>query len=180
LSNQIENNTGNPAVKNFFRSVKQIYNESVRVLKTIIKVIDAHHSGIYDKVFLKNPDRLLCLRFVKYDLAGEGEFLAKAHYDRGFCALALAESSPGLRVGKDETSLEEVTRHGNTAIFMPAFTFNRDVGSDKFTPAWHDVVQKSEHTYSDKVARWAIILFADIHSDNSISYEDTHKPKAMV
>jgi hypothetical protein len=137
--------------------------------------LNEHHPGIYQKIFSANADRLLCLRFVKYDPAGKGGFLAKAHYDSGSCALALAESSPGLRVGKNNQTLKEIVRHGNTGIFMPAFTFAKDIGSEDFSPAWHDVVQKNN--LSETVARWAIILFADTNAERNSSYEDTHKVK---
>ena len=177
LHDQIEYNRRNLTIVNFIQSARLIYGEAIEVLRQIVKVLDTRHDGLYSKIFLINPDRLICLRFVKYDMTTKGDFLAKAHYDRGCCALALAESAPGLRVGRDEKSLKEIVRNGNTAIFMPAYTFARDIGSNMFTPAWHDVVQKSEDTYKDTVARWAIILFADVRSDDSISYENTHIPQ---
>lgn len=177
LKDVIKDYSDNPRVSNFFSSTQEIFDGAVDTLKQIISLIDIKHNGIYDKIFLQNPNRLLCLRFVKYDPAGKGKFLAKAHYDRGSCSLALAESAPGLRIGINDANLTEVVRHGNTAIFMPAFTFAKDVGSDEFTPAWHDVVQKSENIHSKDVARWAIILFADVKTEG-ISYSDTHKPKS--
>ena len=176
LKDSILNNKDNVKVKNFFHSAQEIFNGAVKTMRQVIRVINMHHEGIYNKIFSKNPNRLLCLRFVKYDPAGQDKFLAKAHYDRGSCALAIAESAPGLRVGKDEGTLKEVTRRGNTAIFMPGFTFAEDVSSDKFTPAWHDVVQKSDNMYNKNVARWAIVLFADVKTEG-ISYKDTHVPK---
>lgn len=44
-------------------------------------------------------------------------------------------------------------------------------------PAWHDVVQKSSDTYSDTIARWAIVFFADPSPINRLSTEAAHTPK---
>lgn len=177
LKDIIKDCAGNPKVSNFFSSTREIFGGATDTLKQVIKLIDTNHRGIYNKIFLQNPDRLLCLRFVKYDPAGKGKFLAKAHYDRGSCSLALAESATGLRIGINEAALTKVVRRGKTAIFMPGFTFAKDVGADKFTPTWHDVVQKSENIHSKNVARWAIVLFADVKTEG-ISYNDTHAPKS--
>ena len=176
LKKQLEQNRSNPNVQNFFQSARGLFSETSNTLEEFIKVVDRHYQGIHNKIFSKNPGRLLCLRFVKYDSAGKGGFLATGHYDRGACAFALAESAPGLRVGKDQDTLTKIMRQGNMGIFMPAYTFNRDTDSQEFPPAWHDVVQESNDTYSKDVARWAIILFADVHSDHTISYQDTHTP----
>ncbi len=168
---------GDSRVQNFFKSARKVLDAATETLKKVIKVIDARHGGIYNKIFSEHADRLLALRFIKYDASGRGEFLAKAHYDRSSCTLAIAESSSGLRIGKDVTHLKEVFRHGNTALFFPSLTFADGVGSSEFTPGWHDVVQKSNQAYSKDVARWAIVFFADIKHGREITYEDAHVPK---
>lgn len=176
LRGVIEEYKANFKIQNFLVLSKKVFEAGLETLSSIISVIDQRHKGIYDKIFKRNPERFICLRFVKYDVAGDCEFLATPHYDRGSCALAMAESAPGLRIGKNEQDIKEVLRNGNMAIFMPAFTFHRDIESEDFTPAWHDVVQKSADTYSENIARWAIVLFADVSSGGSISYEEAHTP----
>src|SRR3989338_2285307 len=163
--------------KEYFNYPKNIFGEASEVLEQVISTLDQYHPGIHAKIFSQNAEKLLCLRFVKYNPVGKGEFLAKAHYDSGSCALALAESAPGLRAGKNGQSLKEIVRSGNTGIFMPAFTFAEDICSEEFTATWHDVVQKSEDLLSETVARWALILFADTNPERNSSYDDTHTAK---
>src|SRR3989338_5276652 len=177
LQNPLRKNRGNQKVENFFNSAKNIFGEASEVLEQVISTLDQYHPGIHAKIFSQNAEKLLCLRFVKYNPVGKGEFLAKAHYDSGSCALALAESAPGLRAGKNGQSLKEIVRSGNTGIFMPAFTFAEDICSEEFTATWHDVVQKSEDLLSETVARWALILFADTNPERNSSYDDTHTAK---
>ena len=177
LSEQIRNNVENPKMTNFLQSARRLFDESVKTLREVIKVVDTRHKGLYEKVFSSCSDCLIALRFVKYDPSEQGSLLAKAHYDRSACTLAVAESAPGLRIGRDESSLKEVARHGNTVIFFPSFTFASALGSNEFAPGWHDVIQQSGHSYSKGVARWSIILFTDVKSDEVISYEDAHTPQ---
>ena len=103
----------------------------------------------------------------------EGDFLAKAHYDRGALTLALAESSPGLRLGENEEKLEEIVHKDRSLIFMPSLRFNK-VTSKEFTPTWHDVIQKKSERVNSQVSRWAIVFFADIQSDIIPTYEEAH------
>jgi len=177
LERQIAENSENPKVKNFLNSARKAYAEATTALEQIIKVIDARHPGIYNKIFLQNPERMLCLRFVKYDPAGRGEFLAKAHYDSGSCTLAIAESAPGLRVGKSPEMLKKAVRRGNTAFFFPSYTFSTDTNSSEFTPGWHDVIQKGDVRLNKDVARWAIVFFANTQPTSDVPYIDTHTPK---
>lgn len=173
----IKENADNPKVKKFLESSRKIYTEATKVLEEIIKVIDGRLPGLYKKVFLQNPDRWLCLRFVKYDPVKIGEPLAKTHYDAGSCTLAIAESAPGLRIGKDSETLQEAVRHGNTALFFPAYTFPSDTNSSKFFPGWHDVIQKSGAQFNKNVARWAIVFFANTQPTSAVPFIDTHTPR---
>lgn len=158
-------------------AMRPIYAAAVETLKQVITAFDTRFPGLYDRFF--NPDNVegFYLRFLKYDRARPGEFLAKGHYDRGTCTLALTESSPGLRTGSNDQDLKEVVHKEGEALFMPALHFQTITSSD-FPPTWHDVVQRGEDVYSDDIARWAIVFFADYrNASRTITYEEAHTPK---
>jgi len=88
----------------------------------------------------------------------------------------LAESAPGLRIGRNDQDVVEVPpRQDDTALFMPALRL-REFSSD-FPPAWHDVVQKKSRQWSTTCARWAIVLFIDHGNINRESTQEAHTPK---
>ncbi|OGE82872.1 MAG: hypothetical protein A2846_03400 [Candidatus Doudnabacteria bacterium RIFCSPHIGHO2_01_FULL_49_9] len=165
-----------PAVKKFFDSARKIYALAENALGETMKEFDNKYPGIYGKFFRKDTHPFFYLRFLKYDIAGKGNFLARAHYDRGQCTLALAESAPGLRIGRNDATLKEVDRVDGTILFMPALGFS-DITSTDFTPAWHDVVQSSNDLYNRDVARWAIVFFADTRVDNYMTMDEAHTAK---
>lgn len=89
---------------------------------------------------------------------------------------ARAESAPGLRIGRHDKDVREVPpRTEGTALLMPAMRFSEF--SDDFPPAWHDVIQKEDHQYSDACARWAIVLFIDHSKINRECTVAAHTPK---
>jgi hypothetical protein len=177
LENVIDKYGENKVITDFLSSAKVVFEAGREMLKNILKVLDAKHPGIYEKLFSDQADKFQVIRFVKYDPEGVGKFLASPHYDRGSCSIAMAESAPGLRAGRTEESLRLVEREDNTAVFMPALTFHKDINSEDFPPTWHDVVQKKEDVIDVGMARWAIIFFADVSSGEKISFEDAHTPK---
>lgn len=177
LASKIHAHRENPRVMNLLRSARALLGEASMMCAQVVRTIDAYHPGLYQKIFSPDAERLFSLRFLKYERGEKGMRLAKAHYDRGCCTLALAESAPGLRIGKDEASLKEVVREGRSAIFFPSFTFPEDIGSATFSSSWHDVVQKEEDVWTEDTARWSIIFFADSNVPHRISYEDAHTPR---
>lgn len=159
-----------PELDELLRSMKRIHDEAVGTVHQIMLALDERFPGISNKI--ENH----YLRFLKYDRAKPGEFLAKGHYDRGSCTLALAESAPGLRMGVDDQHLKEIVHHEGEALFMPGLKFSL-ITSGEFVPTWHDVVQKGDDAYSDDIARWAIVLFADAKDMPIITYDEAHTPR---
>lgn len=157
-------------------AMKRVHDEAVRALAGVISAFDDRFPGIHRKFFAEDRPGNFYLRFLKYDRAKPGEFLAKGHYDRGSCTLALAESAPGLRMGVDDLHLKEVAHREGEALFFPGLTFS-DVTSPEFVPTWHDVVQKDDDAYNDEIARWAIVLFADPADMPIVTYDEAHTPK---
>ena len=135
--------------------------------------------GLYARFIVEDTHRRFYLRFLKYDTKGKGRFLARAHFDRGGATLAIAESAPGLRIGRNNSEtgilhLEEVSHEEHSAIFFPSYHFPRLTGPE-FEPAWHDVTQSSDDQYSEDTARWAIVFFADVYGLPLPSERATHQ-----
>ena len=162
-------------IAEFFKSTRKIYEEAKSVMDTIIKLFDKEFPGLHKKFFPEDTKPYFYLRFLKYNATNKGNFLAKGHYDRGSCTLALAESAPGLRIGKNDINLSEVKHKEKTAFFILGINFKK-ITSEELLPSWHDVVQKSEDCYSKEIARWAIVFFADPVGINNDTYEEAHTP----
>lgn len=148
----------NPIVAQFFTAADELWQHGDRAAREVLRTLDEEFPGMHAAFFPQEKPSERILRFLKYDNRTEGKFLARAHYDRGGCTLAIAESAPGLRIGKDEATLTPVVHKEETAIFFAAPHLHQLSGKRIF-PAWHDVVQASEDTVSDDAARWALVYF---------------------
>ncbi len=164
-----------PELHNLLNNMRQIHDAALATLREVLVSFDTVYPGLSAQFFSPTQPGNFYLRFLKYDNLHPGAFLAKGHYDRGSCTLAIAESAPGLRMGIDTSSLHEVAHHEGEALFFPSLTFPELTHSD-FKPTWHDVIQKDSDTFSSDTARWAIVLFADTHTLRPISYEEAHTP----
>jgi len=159
----------------FFDSARTIFNAAETTLSDIMDALETEHPGIRQKIFPLSEKWGSVLRFLKYDVAGMGNFLAKGHYDMGACTLALAESASGLRVGSNTDDLQPVTRKGDTTFFIGGYNFPH-ITNNTFKPTWHDVVQDSEKTFNDDTARWAIVFFVGAIDLPLPSLSETHSP----
>lgn len=168
--------SGEDKLTEFFNAARSIHKEAITLMEEVVTLLSIEFPELHKRFF---PDEYANprtpLRFLKYDTQGKGEFLARGHYDIAGCTLALAESAPGLRIGKDTSSLKPVLRKEGGAIFMPALNFPK-LTDERFIPAWHDVVQHSEETLSEETARWAIVMFLAPKDLPAPSFEDVHKP----
>lgn len=164
-----------PKVRALFDEAAVIYQEAGAAVEEVIRSLTDEFPDIHEMFFPKDKPMERILRFLKYDNRGEGQFLARGHYDRGGCTLALAESAPGLRIGKDEASLTPIVHQDKTAIFMPSFHFSA-LTDGKILPAWHDVVQASGDTVSSSAARWAVVYFVNAPGLEMPSSKETHVP----
>ena len=162
-------------VKHFFNSARFIYEHAEEMAIAILNEFDEEHPGIKEKFVPEGVRPHFYLRFLRYFTTGRGSFLAKGHYDQGGYTLALAESAPGLRIGKSEETLEEVEHTDGHAVFMPALQLQLFT-SEEFTPAWHDVIQKADDKTNEETARWAIVFFVDPVEKIRTRWEDRHTP----
>lgn len=168
----------NPKTVAYLTAAEKVHAEAFRLSKKIFKIISVEFPGFYERFFPRTQQYVeyAALRFLKYEPSREGNFLARAHYDRGCTTLALAESAPGLRIGKDETTLTPVEHKDGIALFMPAYQLP-EITDMRFRPAWHDVVQASENVYRENAARWAIVYFSDAEGATVPTKEQAHTPE---
>lgn len=166
----------NPKTAAYLEAAQEIHAEAFRASKKLFEIISIEFPEVYGRFFPRTEEYVeyAALRFLKYEPSGEGNFLARAHYDRGCATLALAESAPGLRIGKDETTLKEVEHKDGIALFMPAYQLP-EVTDMRFRPSWHDVVQSSKDVYRKNAARWAIVFFADLEGTHVPTKEESHQ-----
>lgn len=159
----------NPRAQQFLTHARIVNVAATATLRSIVEMLDVEFPGVFAEYFpdTTEPVTNTILRFLKYDKAGEGSFLAAAHYDVGGATLALAESAPGLRVGVSPETLYPVIHRSGAALFMPALDL-QTMTDERFKPIWHDVVQLSEDTHSDTTSRWAIVFFANAISKKSV------------
>ena len=159
----------------FMREARAVWDETVTIARPIVDEFETRWPGVRDRFFPKDAHPYLVIRFLAYDARGMGEFLAKAHYDRGDFTIALGESAPGLRIGMPG-DLHEVEHTDGYVVVMPGTGFPQDI-DPTITPAWHDVVQKPEAQFSGQTARWAIVGFFDVVDKQYIPIEATHVPR---
>jgi len=165
----------NPVVKDFLLKAQPIWDLTFGTVDTILKTLDPIFPGIHGKVFDTPKEVHLVIRFLKYDWATSEKYLAKPHFDAGSFTLAIAESTPGLRIGSGPDNLALVTHKPGNAVFMMASNFQTVMETDKLAPGWHDVIQLDETRIGLPFARWAIVAFIDAHDVEALSRSETHK-----
>lgn len=164
-----------PALNTFLLQAEEVYTSTLHAMRSVIRVLDTEFTGLYEKTFPSNVEPTCVLRFLKYNQAGEGQFLAKGHYDRSMCTIAIAESAPGLRFGTDSDHVREVVHRAGIGLFFPGMQMAYYTSQD-FPPAWHDVVQKGGQSYAPQVARWAVVFFCSPPDPNYFTREQVHTP----
>lgn len=165
-----------PELITFMDAVRPLYLEGKEAMKATIKSFDGEFPGLYNAIFPDDREPLLLLRLLAYERMEPGDFLAKGHYDRGTCTIAIAESAPGLRIGTTPEDLKLVEHQSDKALFFPGLTM-QDYTSPEFIPSWHDVIQQEEHILNEKTARWAIVLFAGAWGQRNMTWQEAHDPK---
>lgn len=163
-----------PQAKEFFKQANILYQESLRLHKAVVNAMEFDNPGIY-KAFFGERVPEIYLRFLKYDYDGSGKPVALPHYDRGAQTLALAESTPGLRLHHqlDDEMFRTtyVSKHEGTALFFPGYQL-KGMTNGKYKPTAHDVVPLETSAKSN--IRWSIVCFADYPNSNPVPYQAVH------
>lgn len=163
-----------PLVEAFFNQALPIWELASQTVSSILRGLDNRFPGLHDKVFATKDVHIL-LRFLKYEWNHAGKYLAKPHYDAGSFTLAIAESSQGLRIGKEPDSLNLVEHQANQALFFLSSNYQKLIDDSNLKAGWHDVIQLDETQIGLPYARWAIVAFVEGHNLEALSREQTHK-----
>ena len=167
-----------PKVLAFFKVAKELYDVSLEAFQEVIRSLATKYPGIYETFFPEGKEPYFTtLRFLKYDFAHVGDFLAKAHYDRSAGTLAIAESAPGLQMGRrGEQVTHPVSHKPGTAMFFPGLHLAPLTSAEEFPPTWHEVIQKEEAVFDREkgIARWALVFFVCYEGIENVSKVVTH------
>ncbi|WED44453.1 hypothetical protein [Legionella cardiaca] len=164
----------NAVVFDFVSKAKPIWDLAYKTVYNILHTLEEKFPGVVKKVFDTEHAHLL-LRFLKYDWQESGKYLAKPHFDAGSFTLAIAESSPGLRIGSCPDNLKLVEHREGHAIFMLSSNFAQVIETEELSAGWHDVIQLDETLIGKPYARWAIVAFIDGHGVKALPRSETHK-----
>ncbi len=167
-----------PVVKRFVECADPIWWAAHDTVKEFLQSHREEFKDLDQKIF-DFPEPHIQLRFLKYFYKNPGRELARGHYDAGTLTLAIAESNPGLRIGRSKESLVPVTHASGKALLMPGIDFPEHV-SDAYSPAWHDVIQLEEQSTQDSFSRWAVVCFFTVKGATSFSRESTHTCEAVT
>ncbi len=161
-------------INDFFEAASDIY---AHIETTLLTLFNEHLLDYKDAVFKNDKLTDGILRFLCYSPREEQSFCARAHFDKGFSTLAIADSAPGLRIGCcDAHPLKAVKYGSGTALFMPAWMLF-EASEGKIKPAWHDVIHApSEQNVNDFCARWSIVFFVNAPDTAFSSWNEVHTP----
>lgn len=166
--------SAHPTVGDFFSVASTLY---LQIERTLFSLFDQHLSAYRDLVFRDQKLVDGILRFLCYSPRAEHSFGARAHFDKGFSTLAVADSAPGLRIGCcNQHELKAVNYREGKALFMPAWMLFEASGGE-IKPAWHDVVHApGEANVNQICARWSIVFFINNPDKPFSSWDELHTP----
>jgi hypothetical protein len=163
-----------PVVNDFVQKAKPIWEATYQTVAHILKTFEPDFPGVCARIFDTQYPHIL-LRFLKYNWQQSGELLAKPHFDAGSFTLAIAESCPGLRIGRCPETLKEVEHQSGQALFMLSSNFQKVMDTDVLSAGWHDVIQVDKTLIGKPFARWAIVAFIEAHGVEALPRTETHK-----
>lgn len=166
--------SNNPLVNQFMMKAQRVWESAYGVVSNILQSFDSPFPGTSSKVFATDEPHVM-LRFLRYDWQQSGEYLAKPHFDSGSFTLAIAESGPGLRIGRSPLDLEIIEHRENQAVFMLSSNFRKIIDTEILSAGWHDVVQLDDSKIGKPFARWAIVAFFEGIDVEALPRTETHK-----
>ncbi|HCI48336.1 MAG: hypothetical protein A2977_00195 [Alphaproteobacteria bacterium RIFCSPLOWO2_01_FULL_45_8] len=163
-----------PEVQDFLMKAQPLWEATYKVVHQIISSLEEQFPGITAKVFDTDEPHVM-IRFLRYHWASSGKYLAKPHFDSGSFTLAIAESCPGLRMGRGPDDLELIHHQEGHALFFFSSNFKKILNTDMFSAGWHDVIQLDDTQIGKPFARWAVVAFIDGIDVEALSRSETHK-----
>jgi len=144
-----------PEAQEFVTRMDAIWYASFAAAEAVVADLDKTNPGLRAALLPPGIPPAFTIRFVLYKKPPEGQLLSSAHYDRSSVTLALAESSPGLRIRDAEGNMNLITRPDGVTPVMAS------KGMQKFAPSiplsWHDAVQTTDATVRGTHSRWVAI-----------------------
>lgn len=169
-------------LKRFLDNTEALFWSSERAKKRALAELDWTKAGLLDIMCSERGTNNDVLRLISYreDPNNQG-VLAKGHFDRGVCTLAIGESHEGLNIAPGQNGLVEdcdmfymhdleayaqpVLHQDGQAKFFLGAGWNRlperyQAGNHDLPLGWHNV-RETPTRVNDKVLRWAIVRFCN-------------------
>lgn len=165
-------------MRDFLDTAESIFWAGQRAKRDALQMLDYFETGLVGIMQPQVGTINDVLRFITY--YPNDEKLAKGHFDRSTCTLAIGESHEGLRIAPGQNGLRlNVTEQyldelekklapvdhieGEAKFFLGAGwnrlpKFVKPGMYDDLQLAWHDVIP-SEKQVDERVMRWAVVMF---------------------
>lgn len=139
----------------FLASMRSIWGAGLVAAQGVVRDLEKKNSDIREQLLPSGVAPAFVIRFVLYKKPPEGTLLIQGHYDRSSVTLALAESSPGLRVQDSNGRMNLINKSDGAAVVMAGKGMARIAPS--LPLSWHDAVQASDACVDEAHTRWAAI-----------------------
>lgn len=156
-------------LNSFLEVAEAIHEQASETMYEHMQELDESYPDLVESHFPAHGDRDFYTRFLVYHPNKDNQ-LARGHYDLSTLTLALAESDPGLRIGKDQKSLQPVEHiDGEAKLFLGA-GWKKQYPDSPLPIGWHDAVRINQarsvgntalQLSDDEVVRSAIVMFAN-------------------
>jgi isopenicillin N synthase-like dioxygenase len=165
-----------PVIRNFFSFAEGVYHYSSGIALNILASMAAERQDLAP--ILLNPHNRFVLRFLHYLGTGEGDILAKQHYDRGGLTVHIHENQPGfefLSLNRDSSmEWKPVNLQDGFTFAFGSYQMQELTGCE-ICRVWHRVRRVPGN---DIANRTSIVLF--VHLIDAPSYPDTHRSQDDV
>lgn len=170
-------------MKEFLDVAEEIFWAGQRSKRLILNELDHAETGMVGVLQSERNTLNDVLRFITY--YPNEEKLAKGHFDRSTCTLAIGESHEGLRIttGQNgfavdaneqymndlEQRLQPVAHSSGESKFFLGAGWNRlpqslKLSNENLQLGYHDVVP-SQKQVDEKVMRWAVVMFINPYTE---------------
>lgn len=144
-----------PGAERFLASMRTIWGTGLAAALAVVNDLERTNPGVREQLLPSGTPPAFVIRFVLYKKPPEGSLLIQGHHDRSSVTLALAESSPGLRVQNSEGRMNLINKGDGTAVVMAG------KGMERIDPSiplsWHDAVETSDVGVDETHSRWVAV-----------------------
>jgi hypothetical protein len=170
-----------PEVEALNKRFMDIHRLGAITIKDTLLKLEEHYPESLTKFMTKRDFEQSPVRLVFYH-PDQGDILAGGHYDKAWLTAQLAESHEGLRIRNPQTGdMQPIIRTADkAAVFASSLlTLDHAYPDSEILAGWHDVINvdtpnQGRTMHGKKVARWALIFFANSQAAGEIGKEITH------